>query len=611
MAQQDSLTANRKDSLAAKIDSANMQIFQDYQKRLMEIDSVRRTDSIHRAELEKQLASLKTTDNLKKEEILRQLEALHTRDEERMAKKKAQVDSLRSTAVGFPVIGVLNDTIFSLYTRIGSYTARERANNISERVRILYNDDFMNPDSLYLAPADAFMDIMYQERILMSVTENDALWNNTTVEDLSETYKTAIAQSIKNARIENSLPRLLTRIGLMLLAIIVVVAMIYGVNRLFRFVVRFVDKNKSKWLKNLKYRDYTFLSEEQEVKLIAKLFNIVRWLTILLLLFLVIPVIFSIFPFTRGWADVLFGMLWAPVRKMLLSIWQYLPNVFTILVIVIVMKYIIRFVRYIFREIESGKLKIKGFHADWALPTFSIIRFLLLAFSFILIFPNLPGADSPIFKGVSVFLGLLFSLGSSSAIANMVAGLVITYMRPFKIGDRIKIGDISGDVIEKTLLVTRLKTVTNEEITIPNSSILTGNTVNYSSFSKKYGLIVHTVVTFGYEIPWKTVNEVLIEAALRCDLILRTPAPFVFQMRLDDFYVSYQINAYIHDAQKQATVYSQLHANILDVCHERGIELMSPHFQAHRDGGKAAIPADYLPKDYQAPGIRVEVRNNA
>lgn len=193
MAQQDSLTANRKDSLAAKIDSANMQIFQDYQKRLMEIDSVRRTDSIHRAELEKQLASLKTTDNLKKEEILRQLEALHTRDEERMAKKKAQVDSLRSTAVGFPVIGVLNDTIFSLYTRIGSYTARERANNISERVRILYNDDFMNPDSLYLAPADAFMDIMYQERILMSVTENDALWNNTTVEDLSETYKTAIA----------------------------------------------------------------------------------------------------------------------------------------------------------------------------------------------------------------------------------------------------------------------------------------------------------------------------------------------------------------------------------------------------------------------------------
>ncbi len=144
---------------------------------------------------------------------------------------------------------------------------------------------------------------------------------------------------------------------------------------------------------------------------------------------------------------------------------------------------------------------------------------------FILIFPYLPGSSSNIFKGVSVFLGVLFSLGSSSAIANMVAGLVITYMRPFKLGDRIKIGEITGDVIEKNMLVTRLRTIKNEEITIPNSSVLSGNTINYSSMSKSDGLIIHTTVTIGYDIPWKDMHQALIDAALRTDLYSERTTP--------------------------------------------------------------------------------------
>ena len=210
-------------------------------------------------------------------------------------------------------------------------------------------------------------------------------------------------------------------------------------------------------------------------------------------------------------------------------------------------------------------------------------------------------------KTVSVFVGILFSLGSSTAIANMVAGLVITYMRPFKIGDRIKIGDVSGDVVEKTLLVTRVKTIKNEIITIPNSSVLSGNTTNYTSETAEKGLILHTTVTIGYDVPWKDMHQVLIDAALKTDMILKDPMPFVLQTSLDDFYVSYQINAYTREASKQALIYSQLNQNIQDTCNERGIEILSPHYRAARDGNRVTIPSSYLPKDYKAPSFQVHV----
>ncbi|TNF43267.1 MAG: mechanosensitive ion channel family protein, partial [Cytophagales bacterium] len=261
-----------------------------------------------------------------------------------------------------------------------------------------------------------------------------------------------------------------------------------------------------------------------------------------------------------------------------------------ILVIIIFMRYLIRFVRFIFREIELERLQVAGFHPDWAMPTYNIVRFLLLAFTLVLIFPYLPGSDSPIFKGVSVFVGVIFSLGSSSAITNMIAGLVITYMRPFKPGDRIKIADVQGDVVEKTILVTRIKTPKNEIITIPNSSVLTGNTINYSLQAEGQGLILYTSVTLGYDIPWRKIHETLIEAALATEYIEKDPKPFVLQTSLDDFYVSYQINAYTKQPNKQAIIYSHLHQNIQDCCQKYGIEIMSPHYRANRDGSDSTIP---------------------
>jgi len=592
-------------SLDQKNDSINKVALQEYNQKLVEVEQHRIEDSIKKAELESQLSKLKTTDNLQKEELLQQLKSIEENEKRSIENKKAHIDSLRNSAKGYPVFGAMNDTLFLVYSKIGALTPKERAINISRKIEKLYEDDFLKTDSILVLKSENTYDIVYGEIIIMSISESDAIWYDKSMHELAQSFKETIKNSIVEAKNANSWLKIIVRIGLILLVIGIAWGLIWLIGKGYSRFLLFINSKKDKWLKALFYKDYTFLTAEQEMQVILFLVKIFRWFVYAILLYITLPIIFSIFPFSRDWAEAVLNLIWSPFKGVLNAIWKYLPNLFSILVIYFVMKYVIRFVRYVFHEIEAKKLKISGFHADWAMPTYSIVKFLLYAFMFVLIFPYLPGSDSNIFKGVSVFIGVLFSLGSSSAIANMVAGLVITYMRPFKIGDRIKIGDVTGDVVEKTFLVTRVMTIKNEVITIPNSSVLNGNTINYSVEAMEKGLIIHTTVTIGYDVPWKNMHKALIDSALRTDLILDEPKPFVLQTSLDDFYVSYQINAYIRETGKQAFIYSNLHQNIQDVCNEMGIEILSPHYRAARDGNMTTIPADYLSKDYKAPSFNV------
>ena len=294
----------------------------------------------------------------------------------------------------------------------------------------------------------------------------------------------------------------------------------------------------------------------------------------------------------------------SPARAAFKGIIDFMPNLFSILVIIFLFKYSIKGIKYFVDQIEKGHIHINGFHEEWAQPTFRILKFLLFAFMVVLIFPYLPGSGSPAFQGVSVFVGILFSLGSSNAIANMVAGMVITYMRPFKIGDRVKIGEIIGDVVEKTALVTRIRTIKNEDITVPNSTVLSTSTTNFSSNTRNNdtGLIIYTTITIGYDAPWKDVHNALISAALRTPLVLKKPSPFVLQTSLDDFYVSYQVNCYTKNANSMAVIYSDLHRNIQDCFNEAGIEIMSPHYEHQRRGNATTIPANYLSTEEGSDG---------
>lgn len=603
-------SALQKDSTNVKNDSLNSIKLRDLNNKLSVIEQQRILDSIKKNELETQLNSLKTTDNLKKVELQNKLLELSEKDSKRLQQKKAQIDSLRNSAKSFPVIGLFKDTLYVIYSKLGSFSAKDRAEAISNRINNLKDKFGFTPDSLILIEAEATVDITMGESIIMSISENDALWNNTSKIELAKKYKTIIGDEVLKYKSETSLLTLAKEIGLALLVILIIYLLVIYIRKLFAWTANTIQELEGNRINGIKIRNYTLFDSERQVRVLLSVNKIIKWLVILLVAYIALPILFGIFPWTRNFAETLFGYILTPIKKIASGLWNYMPNLITIIVIVFVFKYVFRGLHFLKNEIEKGNLHIPGFYADWSNPTYQIVRVLIFAFMVVVIFPYLPGSDSPVFQGVSVFLGFLLTFGSAGSLSNIVAGLVLTYMRLFKIGDRVKIGEVIGDVIEKSLLVTRVRTIKNEIISIPNSTVMSSHTINYSSDAPDKGLIIHTTVTIGYDVQWRDMHNALIDAALHTDLILQEPMPFVLQTSLDDFYVSYQINAYIREANKQAVIYSNLHQNIQDTCNERGIEILSPHYRSARDGNMITIPSNYLPTDYKTPTFNVTVQKD-
>lgn len=369
----------------------------------------------------------------------------------------------------------------------------------------------------------------------------------------------------------------------------------------FYFLFRFASKlllfaqNKEDEMTSLIYERFnlsklSFIQKEIIQKVFHLIFKTFKFSFQLLLLYFYLSTVFSFFPITQKWSIWLVQLFLDPLKQIFKVIWNYIPNIFYIIIILFITRFLIRFIRLFFFEIEKKRINFNNFHADWAIPTFNIVRFLIYALSLVMIFPYLPGSNSPAFQGLSVFLGVLVSFGSGSSIANIISGVMITYMRPFKVGDRVKISDSTGDVVEKSFLVTRLKTIKNVEITIPNSQVLGGQIVNYSTAAEHEGLILNTSVTIGYDTPWPQVHKLLIEAAKRTEKIDLSQKPFVFQTALSDFYVAYEINAYTKFANDMAQIYSDLHQNIQTVFSENSVEIMSPHYTALRRGVSDTTP---------------------
>ncbi|GHT39288.1 hypothetical protein FACS189437_02230 [Bacteroidia bacterium] len=339
-----------------------------------------------------------------------------------------------------------------------------------------------------------------------------------------------------------------------------------------------IDALKTRFIKPVYIKQYEFLSINRQEKAVFFFLNIVRWIIIALQLVISIPILFSIFPQTENLAIDVLSYIVNPLKKIGRNIIYYIPNLFFIVIICTIIHYVVKGLAYLAGEIEKGNLNIKGFYPDWAKPTYSIIRFFLYAFMIALIYPYLPDSNSKIFQGISVFIGVIVSFGSSSAIGNLIAGIVITYMRPFQIGDRIKITDIIGNVLEKTPVVTRIRTLKNEIITIPNSMIMNSQITNLSESANMGGLIIYLDITAGYETPWRQVHQLLLDAAAATPDVMQDPHPFVLEQGFNDFDVTYQINVYISDADKLAAVTSDLRQNIQDKFKEAGISIMSPHY---------------------------------
>ncbi len=394
------------------------------------------------------------------------------------------------------------------------------------------------------------------------------------------------------------------------IATLLLVLAVKGVRRLFDAVRRRLRLWEGTWIKSLRFQDQEFLSTRDISQLLNTLVRVLRIFAYALVVSVYVQIVFSLIPWTEPWATSLFNYVLEAFMSVVLAIIDYLPDLVIAVVILAFAGYFVKFTRLVFKGIENERITVPGFYSEWAKPTFNLARILIIAFALVVVFPYLPGSDSPAFQGVSIFLGVLFSLGSTGAVANMVAGIVLTYMRAFEIGDRVRIADTLGDVTEKTLLVTRLTTAKNVDITIANSLVLSNHIINFSTLSREKGLVLHTTVTIGYDVPWRKVHELLLAAANSTELVESEPAPFVLQTSLDDFYVSYELNAYTRQSLQMPRIYSELHQNIQDQFHGAGVEIMSPHFSSIRDGNAANIPEDHLPKDYNPPPFRVSPFEN-
>jgi small-conductance mechanosensitive channel len=500
--------------------------------------------------------------------------------------------------------------ILTVYEPVASLTVEARAQGIASRIIAIARDTNIPPEAVRLQPREAWTEILAANSVIMAVTDADARSAGLTRQELAENDARNISQAIRTYREEHSWRMIVRAIVKTAVLTLVLFVLLWLVRRLRLFVRGRIEKQvaastaadtKSAWQASVAYLGPMVLAAG----------TFFRWVVILALLEAYVTVTLGFYSSTRAISLSATNWVLSQLELLASSALYYVPNLLVLAVIILLTYYVLRLVKLIFTQIRKGDITIHGFYPDWAEPTDKLIRLMVLVLALVVVFPYLPGAKSPAFQGISIFVGVLLSLGSSSAVANAIAGIILTYMRSFLVGDWIQIGDTMGEVVERTLLVTRLLTPKAEIVTIPNSTVMNGAVKNYSTEARNAGVIFYTTVSIGFDAPWRTVHELLVNAALATDRVLRQPAPFVLQRSIDDFYVTYELNAYTDAPREVLNIYSDLHRNIQDKFNEAGVEICSPHFSALRDGNPIAIPEQYVKPGYSAPGFRINLTEAA
>ncbi|HTZ75285.1 MAG TPA: mechanosensitive ion channel domain-containing protein [Candidatus Aquilonibacter sp.] len=505
---------------------------------------------------------------------------------------------------GAPVV-VGGKTLFYVQARMFTFSPEDRAKTIAERVEWLSKQSPARIRAVHTENAETTTAIVSDDTVIATITDGDAQASGKDRTDLAQEYTQIVRDNALALREQHSLRTILLGTLYALLATALLGLIFRFLGYIFSKLHGKLDLWHGVYIRSIRIQRLELVPAARITSFLHTTATVARAVLSISLVYGYVAVVTSFFPWTQGYSATLLEYFLAPLRIVWNALTNYLPNLFFLAVIFVVAYYLTMFVKVLFRELGRGTISLPGFYAEWAIPTYKIVRVLIAAFTLIVAFPYLPGSKSPAFQGVSIFFGLLLSLGSSSAISNVVAGTVLTYTRAFQLGDRVKIGETTGDIVEKTLLVTRVRTIKNVDIAIPNAMVLSSHIVNFSSVAKQNGLILHTGVTIGYDAPWRKIHELLISAAEATTNVQREPKPFVLQTALNDFYVSYEINAFTDQASRMASTYSELHQNIQDKFYEAGVEIMSPHHFGVRDSNRSAIPAEYLAQNYVAPGFRV------
>ncbi|ADE56001.1 mechanosensitive ion channel family protein [Coraliomargarita akajimensis] len=471
--------------------------------------------------------------------------------------------------------------------QISNFPAEKRVKRLSQRMKryansplidsreiSVYDDENLRVSTITVDSGD----------IIMGVWEADAALHNLPRQQLAQEWAKQIKDAIDQHRKDYTMENYAKAALLAAVATVVFLILWRLVHLLFRRELRYVEA-KFKGKEMLK-----FLDGDSVVMMNENLMKVLRSGLVLAIFIIYIDVVLSFFPWTYNMSARLFELISKPFVHFGEAFVTNIPNFFALAVIGLILHLILKSTKHVFDQIAEGKVKIKGFYQDWAETTYSLLRILFVVFALVAAFPYIPGSGSPAFKGISIFMGVLVSLGSSSAVGNIFGGLMLTYMRSFQPGDFVKINGMKGTVLGRRTFSTRLKTPTNEIISIPNVAVSSNHIINYSRMTKTMGVNIGAEVTIGYDVPWRTVHELLLKSAEGVPDVLEEPAPTILQLGLGDFYVKYKLVISTKHPERKFRILSNLHQNIQDNFAKANVEIMSPHYQANREGEAITIP---------------------
>lgn len=511
--------------------------------------------------------------------------------------RKEQVDSAAVAALGdttdlvADVLGngfevfVFGRSLFEVWGGLGDVSPEERAMRLSQRLSDLARSRELDPVDLRTVQGSELTTLQLGEVIVMTVTDQDAQALGTTRPQAATRYRAQIIEGVTHYREQATLQGVAQAVGLTAFLFLALLLSLRALTWVSRWVSGRSHGLRDRLARPVQIGTLEVIGKDQVARLGRAAGAAVRLAASAVLVYIFLTTAFSLFAWTQSWSHNLLAAALTPLRQIGAALVDSVDNVVALVVIGFVIRWAVQFSNYLFAQVARGQVEVRGFHADLADPTRKIAKAVLIVVGLMLAYPYTPIATNRGFQGLTVFFGILLSLGSSTAISNMVAGLVLTYTRAFRIGDRVKVGDAFGDVVEKTFLVTRIRTPKNEDISVPNANVLSNHIINYSVMARDgSGVIVHSTITIGYDVPWPQVHRLLLRAARDTAGVEEEPEPFVLQTALGDFSVSYEINAYTREVTRMARLYSELHRNIQDQFAEAGVEILSPTYHARRQG---------------------------
>ena len=493
---------------------------------------------------------------------------------------EAEPKDAAETEISVPVAPVLIDgaVLFNL-RGVSALPAAERAARVTANIKKVARDASFDPANLTVVDEGPITSIMAGENRVMGLVDGDARLEGIERPELAVVVAERVRRAIERYRADRQPDALAAggarAFGTTVLLVLVLVALRW----LWRGLDSRLAAHFERRLRALGVESMQAGGSERAGSALRGTLGAVRAVMMLVAVFLYLNVVLGLFPWTRPLHARVTSWFIDPLRVIGEGAVAAIPNLIFLVILFLLLRWVIGLIRLYFFAVERGSVTLAGFDPEWARPTFKIVRVLVILLGVVVAYPYIPGSSSAAFKGVSIFAGIIFSLGSSSVIANLIAGFAMTYRRTFRIGDRVRIGDAVGDVTDIRLQVTKIRTPKNEEVIVPNSTILGGEVTNFSTLARSQGLILHTTVGIGYETPWRQVEAMLLLAAERTEGTLREPRPFVLQKALGDFCVTYELNVYCDRPQAMPQLYTELHRAILDVFNEFGVQIMTPAYE--------------------------------